>query len=60
MTNESLWAFDNAMLLIDVILPSMEPVNMPLFFMDIWIQLHDLPTSFMSEVVGRQLGNFFW
>lgn len=53
------WSFDNTMLLLNVIPQGEEPVNVKLFFMDFWIQVHDLPTGFMSEVVGRQLGNFF-
>lgn len=24
-----------------------------------WIQIYDLPTRLMTEVVGKQLGNFF-
>lgn len=27
--------------------------------MDFWIQIHDLPVGYTSEVVGKQLGNFF-
>lgn len=53
------WSFDNAMLLVDVIPTVMEPVNVPLYFIDIWIQRHDLPTGFMSEAMGKQLRNFF-
>lgn len=25
---------------------------------DLWVQMHDLPIGYMSEIVGKQLGNF--
>ena len=31
---------------------------MRLFHIYFWVQVHGIPTSFMSENVGRQLGNF--
>lgn len=34
-------------------------MNVVLWFMNIWIQIHDLPNGFMSEEVGKQLENFF-
>lgn len=36
-----------------------EEVNKYDLFLNIWIQVHDLPAGFMSEAVGKQLGNFF-
>lgn len=53
------WSFDNAMLLIQEIGLGEEPLKVALWHLDIWIQIHDLPNGFMSEVVGQQLGNFF-
>lgn len=53
------WSFDNAMLLIEEIPIGEEPLKVPLWFMNIWIQVYDLPSGFMSEAVGQQLGNFF-
>lgn len=53
------WSFDNSMLIISRIPAGEEPLKVPLWFIDIWIQIHDLPTGFMSEVVGKQLGDFF-
>lgn len=32
---------------------------MPLVEVDFWIQIYDLPVGYMSEVVSKQLGNFF-
>lgn len=32
---------------------------MQLYEVDFWVQIHDLPVGYMTEMVGRQLGNFF-
>lgn len=39
--------------------PSVEPLSVSLWHLNIWIQIHDLPTYFISEIVGKQIGNFF-
>ncbi|KAL8127116.1 hypothetical protein AgCh_014146 [Apium graveolens] len=57
--NGGSWTFDNAMLCLDVIPQGVDPLKVPLWFLNIWIQIHDLPSGFMSETVGLQLGNFF-
>ncbi|XP_017256434.1 uncharacterized protein LOC108225991 [Daucus carota subsp. sativus] len=53
------WSFDNAMLLLERIPSGEEPLKVPLWFMNIWVQIHNLPSGFMSEAVGKQLGDFF-
>lgn len=53
------WSFDNTMLCLDIIPPGEDPLKVDLWFLNIWIQVHDLPAGFMSEKVGKQLGNFF-
>lgn len=53
------WNFDNAMLLVEPIPVGEDPLKVPLWWLNIWIQIHGLPSGFMSEAVGRQLGNFF-
>lgn len=53
------WSFDNAMLILENIPLGEEPLKVPLWWLNIWIQIHDLPSGFMSEAVGQQLGNFF-
>lgn len=53
------WSFDNIMLVLSTIPPGENPVKVPLVSLNIWIQIHDLPSGFMSEQVGKQLGNFF-
>lgn len=59
IVNGGPWSFDNAMLVVSKISPGMKPLNVPLWHLEIWIQIHDLPTGFMSEAVGKQLGDFF-
>lgn len=53
------WSFDNIMLALAVIPPGENPVKVPLVSINIWIQIHDLPSGLMTEAVGKQLGNFF-
>ncbi|KAL8135007.1 uncharacterized protein LOC141714874 [Apium graveolens] len=47
------WSFDNAMLVVSKIPVGEEPLNVPLWSLEIWIQIHDLPKDFMSEAVGK-------
>lgn len=47
------------MLIVDVIPSRVNPLGVPLFFLNFWIQLYDVLVGFMTEVVGRQLGDFF-
>lgn len=54
-----LWTFDNVMLAMEHVAAYDDPVKVLLWFVNIWIQIHDLPMGFMTEVVGKQLGNFF-
>lgn len=53
------WTFDNVLLVSSIIKAGEDPVKVPLHEVDFWIQIHNLPVGYMSEVVGKQLGNFF-
>lgn len=53
------WSFDNAIPVFNSINMGEDPLKVPLNEVSFWIQIHDLPTGYMSESVGRQLGNFF-
>lgn len=53
------WSFDNALLVLNGISPGEDPTKVPLVDIDFWIQIYDLPVGYMSEAVGKQLGNFF-
>ena len=34
------------------------PNQVPLYLTDLWIQVYNLPCGFMSEKVGKEIGNF--
>lgn len=53
------WSFDGAMLILAEVPSGMEPGNVPLWHVNMWMQIFDLPTGFMTEVVCQQLGKFF-
>lgn len=53
------WSFDNVMLALETVTAGEDPANVRTWYVNIWIQLHNLPMGYMMEIVGRQLGNFF-
>lgn len=53
------WSFDNTMLVFEEVPKEEEPRNVPMWHVNIWIQIYDLPTGFMTKAVNQQLGNFF-
>lgn len=42
------WSFDGAMLVVSAIKKGEDPCMVPLFDLQIWIQIHGLPTGFMT------------
>lgn len=53
------WMFDNAMLALEPVAAYEGPVKVPLWYVNTWIQIHDLPMGYMTEAVGKALGIFF-
>lgn len=53
------WSFDGSVLVLNSIAAGEDPLKVSLVEVNFWIQIHDLPSGFMSEAVGMQLGNFF-
>ncbi|KAL8114670.1 hypothetical protein AgCh_021509 [Apium graveolens] len=53
------WSFDNAMLVMAEIPIGDEPLDVPLWYVNMWMQIYDIPSGLMSEAVGKQLGDFF-
>lgn len=45
--------------MLNTIGPGEDPTKVALVEIDFWIQIYALPVGYMSEVVGKQLGNFF-
>lgn len=52
------WSFDNHLLIIRNMLMGMPIQNIPLYHVEFWVQVHNIPIGFMTEVVGRHLGNY--
>lgn len=59
MLSNGPWSFDGAMLVVNSIKMGEDPTVVLLVEMEIWIEIYNLPVGFMSEAVGKQLGNFF-
>lgn len=53
------WTFKNVMLVTNVIQAGEDPTKVPLNEVEFWIQIYDLSSGYMSEIVDKQLGNFF-
>lgn len=52
------WTFDKHLLVLGVVQEGMQPQEVPLNHVPFWVQVHGVPTGFMSETVGRSLANF--
>lgn len=50
---------NNVMLLLEKIPAGEDPLKVPLWWLNIWVQIHDLLSGFMTDTVGQKLGNFF-
>lgn len=52
------WSFDSAILVLNTVKEGEDPVKVPLVEVNFWVQIYDLPTSFMSE--GVTVEKFLW
>jgi 14-3-3 protein epsilon len=52
------WTFDNHMLIVERVQLGVQIENIPLYKVDFWVQVHNLPTGLMVEKVGRALANY--
>lgn len=52
------WYFDNHLVILSQIGEGRIPTQGPLFHVNFWIQVHELPVGFMSVEVGMGLGNY--
>lgn len=52
------WTFNNHLLTFHRIQENENPKSIPLVFSDWWVQIHDLPPSFIKELMVVQFGNF--
>ncbi|GAU45877.1 hypothetical protein TSUD_401030, partial [Trifolium subterraneum] len=52
------WTFDNYLLILEQIPLGMQIDSIPLQHVDLWVQIHNLPTGLMREAVGIKLANY--
>jgi hypothetical protein len=52
------WSFNNQMLIIERVQLGVQIENIPLYHVDFWVQVHNLPTGLMAERVGKTLANY--
>ncbi|PNX68858.1 cysteine desulfurase mitochondrial-like, partial [Trifolium pratense] len=52
------WSFDNNMLILEQIQLGMQIDHIPLMYVNMWVQVHDLPMGLMKERVGTTLANY--
>ncbi|MBA0768980.1 hypothetical protein Gotri_017749, partial [Gossypium trilobum] len=50
--------FNNHLLIIHKLRMGENPLQIPLIYSPLWVQVHDVPTGFVSENLAIQLGNF--
>lgn len=52
------WSFGNFPLLLHHLKTGEFPLRVPLNSLAFWVQVHDLPAGYISEKIGKVLGNF--
>jgi 14-3-3 protein epsilon len=52
------WSFDNNMLILEQVQLGMQIDQIPLYHVNMWVQIHDLPTGLMKEKFGIPLANY--
>ncbi|XP_019183734.1 PREDICTED: uncharacterized protein LOC109178651 [Ipomoea nil] len=55
---EGPWSFENNTLVCRQVCDGVLPDDVVLNFVDMWVQLHDLPLGYTSDVILEQIGNF--
>lgn len=52
------WTFEQHLLIFSKLENGMNPMQMVLFEVDFWVQVHDLPVGYMSERIACDIGNY--
>ncbi|PNY17922.1 hypothetical protein L195_g014678 [Trifolium pratense] len=52
------WTFDNNMLILEQVQLGMQIEQIPLYYVNMWVRIHDLPMRLMKERVGTSLANY--
>ncbi|MBA0584191.1 hypothetical protein Gorai_015016 [Gossypium raimondii] len=56
--NGAHWTFNNHLMVFHRLEKGEDPVNVPLLFVNFWVQVHDLPKGLFSKTIARQLREF--
>ncbi|MBA0793096.1 hypothetical protein Gohar_017528, partial [Gossypium harknessii] len=52
------WTFSNHLLVFHRLEKGEDPLQVSLYYVDFWVQVHDLPVGFYNEQLARQFRNF--
>ncbi|MCI13672.1 hypothetical protein A2U01_0034792, partial [Trifolium medium] len=52
------WTFDNNMLILERVQLGMQIEHIPLHYVNMWVQVHDLPMGLMKEKVGIAMAKY--
>lgn len=52
------WTFDNHLLILYQLAPGEVLPLIPLYFVDLWVQVYDLPLGYISKSIRKHLRNF--
>ncbi|XP_073271467.1 uncharacterized protein [Primulina huaijiensis] len=52
------WTYDNQLLILKHLKQGDVPTQVDLYTIPFWIQIYELPVGYISEAIGKQLGDF--
>ncbi|MFQ6620044.1 hypothetical protein Gotur_000817, partial [Gossypium turneri] len=52
------WTFNNHLLILHKLQRGEDPLNVPLIYSPLWVQLYNVPIGFVSKNLAIQMGNF--
>ncbi|XP_058752391.1 uncharacterized protein LOC131625555 [Vicia villosa] len=52
------WTFDSHLLILEKVRIGVQIESIPLFHVDFWVKIHNLPAGMMIERLGRAMENF--
>uniref|UniRef100_A0A2C9VA48 CCHC-type domain-containing protein n=1 Tax=Manihot esculenta TaxID=3983 RepID=A0A2C9VA48_MANES len=52
------WLYNNHLLILHALMEGEDPLQVPLIFVDEWVQVHDLKIGFYMATIAINLGNF--
>lgn len=52
------WTFNNYILIFNWLEKDKDPLQALLYFINFWVQIHDLHNGLISQMMAKQFGNF--